>query len=292
MKITLLTYGSRGDVQPFAALALGLQKAGHTVRLAAPHRFTNFAAQHGLPFAPLAGDPEALSARLNDAGESMLGAYRTMRDYVASIAGEVARDAFAACDDADLIVHSFLFTTGGHSLARARGIPDVSAQAFPMFAPTRAFPNVAMSQLPPGPLSYFSHWLATQLFWRGGNTVFRKWRATAPDAFDLSLTWPFDASKPVYGAARLPTPLLFAYSPILLPKPEDWTSLAVHVTGYLFLDAPETYQPPQELVDFLAAGEVPVCVTFGSMVNREAGRIGNIVLAALERTRQQHSPHR
>ena len=34
MHITLLTYGSRGDVQPFLALALGLQKAGHTVRLA------------------------------------------------------------------------------------------------------------------------------------------------------------------------------------------------------------------------------------------------------------------
>jgi hypothetical protein len=35
MKIALLTYGSRGDVQPFLALALGLQKAGFSVRLAA-----------------------------------------------------------------------------------------------------------------------------------------------------------------------------------------------------------------------------------------------------------------
>jgi UDP:flavonoid glycosyltransferase YjiC (YdhE family) len=34
MHITLLTYGSRGDVQPFLALALGLQKAGHTIWLA------------------------------------------------------------------------------------------------------------------------------------------------------------------------------------------------------------------------------------------------------------------
>jgi len=28
MKITILTYGSRGDVQPFLALAVGLQKRG------------------------------------------------------------------------------------------------------------------------------------------------------------------------------------------------------------------------------------------------------------------------
>ena len=38
-KITLLTYGSRGDVQPYIALGMGLQHAGHTVRLAAPGIF-------------------------------------------------------------------------------------------------------------------------------------------------------------------------------------------------------------------------------------------------------------
>ena len=37
MNITILTYGSRGDVQPFVALALGLQKNGHIVKLAAPY---------------------------------------------------------------------------------------------------------------------------------------------------------------------------------------------------------------------------------------------------------------
>ena len=44
MHITLLTYGSRGDFQPFLALALGLQKAGHAVRLAGPERYAAFAA--------------------------------------------------------------------------------------------------------------------------------------------------------------------------------------------------------------------------------------------------------
>lgn len=45
MKIPILTYGSRGDVQPFLALVLGLQKVGHIVTLAAPHRFEAFALQ-------------------------------------------------------------------------------------------------------------------------------------------------------------------------------------------------------------------------------------------------------
>ncbi len=190
MRITILTYGSRGDVQPFVALALGLQKAGHSVHLAAPHRFTGFAAQHGIPFVPLAGDPEEISLRINDARSNVVRMVRSMKDYIFSIAEPVIRASFEACDDADLIVHSFLFTTGGHSLARARGIPDVSIQGFPMFAPTRAFPNVAVPNTPPGALSYFTHWLATKVYWYGGNSYH------LPDDIKLKLYWPFDAPHP------------------------------------------------------------------------------------------------
>ncbi len=59
MKITILTFGSRGDVQPFLALAVGLQKAGHAVTLAGPHRFSDLVTQ-SMEFLShrLAGDPE------------------------------------------------------------------------------------------------------------------------------------------------------------------------------------------------------------------------------------------
>lgn len=272
MNITLLTYGSRGDVQPFVALALGLRRAGHQARLAAPGRFADLAASYGIPFAPLPGDPEEMSRRFNDSGRNVVGQVRGMTAYVASVARSVAQAAFASCDDADLIVHSFLFTSGAHSLARAKGIPDVSVQLFPMFAPTRAFPNVALARVPPGPLSAFTHRLATWIFWQGGK------RLAPRGLLDFPLVWPFDPSRPIR------TPLLFAYSPAVLPRPADWTAPHIHVTGYLFLDAPETYRPPPALVDFLAAGEPPVCVTFGSMVNREAARIDAVVRAALART--------
>jgi sterol 3beta-glucosyltransferase len=281
MKITLLTYGSRGDVQPYAALALGLQKAGHTVKLAAPHRFAGFAAEHGLPFVPLAGDPEEISKLINDAGMSPPRMLKGMMDYVFSIAGDVARAAFAACGDADLVVHSFLFTTGGHSVARARGIPDISVQAFPMFAPTRAFPNVALANVPPGAFSYFTHWLATQIFWYGGNSGYKQLRRLAPDVFSLKLYWPFAEKQPIQ------TPLLMAYSPTVIPQPRDWTAPHIHTVGYFFLDAAEAYTPPQALTDFLAAGDAPVCVTFGSMINQEAERIYSVVRMALKQTRQR-----
>jgi sterol 3beta-glucosyltransferase len=281
MKITILTYGSRGDIQPFIALARGLQKNGHQVKLAAPHRFADFVAGHGVSFVPLAGDPEEISRRFTDAGNNALKVVRTIREYVTSIAPDVSRDAFAACDDADLIVHSFLFTTGGHSLAYVRGIPDVSIQTFPIFAPTRAYPPVALSSLPTGALSYFGHWLNTQVFWYGGNSGYNQQRKQHPDLFSFDLFWPFDEKPP-----RPATPLLFAVSPTVLPPARDSATRA-NVVGYFFLDSPSDYQPPAELTRFLEAGPAPICVTFGSMIHRASDRIADFVLRAIRITGQR-----
>ncbi len=46
--ITILAVGSRGDVQPFCALALGLQRAGHRVRIATHYNFEEFVSKPGL----------------------------------------------------------------------------------------------------------------------------------------------------------------------------------------------------------------------------------------------------
>ena len=61
--ITLLTSGTRGDIQPYVALGLGLQAAGLPVRLAAPEAFRTFVAPSGLPFAGFDGNPSELLAR-------------------------------------------------------------------------------------------------------------------------------------------------------------------------------------------------------------------------------------
>ena len=55
------------------------------------------------------------------------------------------------------------------------------------------------------------------------------------------------------------------------------------MTGYFFLDE-KSYQPPIELSDFLAAGNPPICISFGSMVNRKAKHIDQIVRDALKQT--------
>jgi sterol 3beta-glucosyltransferase len=278
MNITILTYGSRGDVQPFVALARGLQKNGHVVKLAAPHKFDELVTSHGISFVPLAGDPEEISRLINNAGTNPARVVTVMWNYIFSIAPQVSCTAFPACEGADLIIHSFLFTVGAHSWAREHNIPDVSVQTFPMFAPTREFSNVSAPNIPSGALSYFSHWFATQVFWHGGNSGYGSVRRANPDIpFPKKLYWPFDSCPP-----HLRTPLLFAYSSNILPRPSDWDE-HVYVTGYFFLTE-EAYEPPAVLSDFLSMGIPPVCISFGSMVNRKAKHIDQIVQDALKRT--------
>lgn len=276
MKITILSYGSRGDIQPFLALSKGLQKAGHQVCLAAPQRFEGFIERHAIPFAPFAGDPAEISALINHAGSNVYRMISSMRDYLLTIAPQVVDQMIQAATGADLLIHSFLFTTGGHTLARHLQIPDISIQTFPTFAPTGDYPNVAFPPL--GRVgNYFSHWFASQVFWWGGNSGFRGIQRRMPAAFPRTLRWPF--------SEKHPTPLLYAISPSVIPPSADWPQ-PVHLTGYFFLDE-DDYQPTGELLRFLQAGTPPVCVSFGSMVHREAERIGRILLEAFARTHQR-----
>jgi len=57
MKITCLTIGSRGDVQPYIALCKGLLAEGHRPTIATHAEFEPWIKEHGIDFAPVAGDP-------------------------------------------------------------------------------------------------------------------------------------------------------------------------------------------------------------------------------------------
>ena len=50
MRITVLALGTRGDLQPYVALGLGLQRAGQKVCLVAFSQFKAFVESRGLDF--------------------------------------------------------------------------------------------------------------------------------------------------------------------------------------------------------------------------------------------------
>ncbi|MXQ14025.1 glycosyltransferase [Microvirga makkahensis] len=56
MRVAIQTLGTRGDVQPYIALARGLIERGHEVQIAAPVQFEAMVSGHGIAFAPLPGE--------------------------------------------------------------------------------------------------------------------------------------------------------------------------------------------------------------------------------------------
>ncbi len=56
MKILIPTIGSRGDVQPFIALAQGLARVGHIVTLASHPVMKTLVESHGVTFAPIGSE--------------------------------------------------------------------------------------------------------------------------------------------------------------------------------------------------------------------------------------------
>ncbi|MBC8163077.1 MAG: glycosyltransferase, partial [Roseiflexaceae bacterium] len=59
-QLSILALGSRGDVQPFVALASQLQRLGHRVRIAAATDYRALVEDKGLDFAPIGGSIRAL----------------------------------------------------------------------------------------------------------------------------------------------------------------------------------------------------------------------------------------
>ena len=92
MKITILIYGSRGDVQPFLPLSIRLVEEGHSVRLAAPLQFRSLVEEYNVEFVPLAGDPEDLTRRLKNAGHTFVGLLRELMNHAIQTGEDILRD--------------------------------------------------------------------------------------------------------------------------------------------------------------------------------------------------------
>ncbi|AXB41567.1 glycosyltransferase [Amycolatopsis albispora] len=275
MKALLLTLGTRGDVQPFVALARGLAAAGHDVLLAAPHRFTAFAERHGVPFAGLDDGPMRLmdtGSAVGDVATGGMAAKLALARRLPSMFTQVLDDAWTVTSDhhPDLIIHNGQVMAGQH-VAERLGRPAVLGLPIPMFVPTREFPwpGQPMPALMPNRATYLGMKGPSVMF---GRTIDR-WRAS------LGLPKRPGRHDPLRAPDGSPAPVLHAISPHVLPRPADWPA-AAGMTGYWFLTDPEPRPLPRPLAEFLDAGAPPVFIGFGSMSGTDPAATTATVVAA------------
>ncbi len=283
MKITVNTLGTRGDIQPYIALSLALQQAGHSVRIVTHQIFESFVREYGLDFYPLHLDPRQvlINQALAELGNNTIRVTRWMEQNFKPALRDIFEVTLAANRDTELMLNSGLSFAGWH-VAEKLDIPALATYLWPM-TPSRHLP-ATMAKIPPawlpfrGVVNYLSTKLFNQLFFRLMLSPVNQCRKEILDLRPMKAReyWPLDSAR---GSASL----IYGYSPAVIPKPPDWGDNQ-QITGYWFLDTVKDYRPETALLGFLEGGPPPVCVGFGSMVDHEQKAIDRLVIDALRET--------
>jgi vancomycin aglycone glucosyltransferase len=272
MRVLLSTYGSRGDVQPLAGLAVRLRALGAQVRVCAPpdDDFADLLGRVGVPLVPAGSSVRAMVTGV------VTGAVPPLAEYLPRRAAEVYAAQFdalaAAAPGCDAVVATGLFPAcaAARSVTEKLGIRYVFAIYQPAFLPSPHHPPQS---------------------WPG-----RPWPAGVTDNRVL---WDADAQSmtaifgPAINAHRASIGLpevdnirdhvftghpWLAADPVLAPWPEP-ADLGVVQTGAWIL--PDERPLPAGLEAFLEAGPPPVYVGFGSIPLRATHDVAQVAIEAI-----------
>jgi sterol 3beta-glucosyltransferase len=293
LSIVVMVVGSRGDVQPFIPIGRRLAER-HRVRIATHLEFRPMVERAGLEFFPLAGNPHELMEYIVKTGGSILPTrlnqiWEDVPKKRAMIA-EILTSTWRACTErdperpdaqpfrADLIVANP--PSYGHiHCAEALHIPLHMIFTMPWSA-TSAFPH-PFARIDPSahrPVeNFFSYGIIDLLVWAGIGDLVDAFRMETLKLPSLALT---------DGAALLEdheVPFTYLWPDSLVPKPKDWGP-HIDLANFIVDERPtHPYEPPQALLDFLAAGEAPIYVGFGSVVVEDPAALTRIIFTALDR---------
>ncbi|KAJ9093731.1 hypothetical protein QFC21_006327 [Naganishia friedmannii] len=276
-RFALLTIGSRGDIQPYIALGLGLMKDGHQVVIVTHDEFKSWIEGYGIEHRQAGGDPAALMKlsvehTMFSPGffKESLGGFRTWLD-------DLLRDAWFACQDADILIESPSAMAGIH-IAEGLGIPYMRAFTMP-WTRTSAYPQAFMvPAVPMGPgFNYSTYVLFDNIMWKATAGQVNKWRRKL---LKLPNT---DLGK----LGQTKVPFMYNFSSYVVSKPLDWHD-DIQITGYWTLaNSDSDWSPPDDLEEFMNKadedGKALVYIGFGSITVPDPIKMTEEIVRAVDR---------
>jgi vancomycin aglycone glucosyltransferase len=268
MRVLMTTWGSRGDVQPLAGLAVRLGEMGAEVAVSAPPdaEFSDLLAGIGVEHVPLG--PSLRSIVKPAKPPTTEDAFRLAAELVAAR----FETLLPAAEGCDVLLATGLMPAGARSVAEKLGIRYVLA-CFQVFGlPSRRYPPMGRPGKP-RPVAETDN----RALWRDDaervNALYREPLNRHRTALGLP---PVDNVRDHVFTDR---PWLAA-DPILAPW-RDLTDLDIVQTGAWML--PDARPLPDDLEAFLRAGEPPVYVGFGSMPMWASTDLAQVVVDAVRK---------
>ncbi len=244
MRIIISTIGTRGDVQPYISLAMGLQNKGHVVTITSHPCMRGLVERYGVNFASMGPDIDIGHETAIIRGHSphwMVGFMRVMKVSFAMLE-QSHDDLLKLCRDADLIIVSH--TAAGSMEADQLGLKTISVTLMPQAIPV----NDPKSSL-----------------------IKRGVMSIAGLGMGYLMTCPLNQvrkriSLPPMGSTGISSRILnlIPISPLIIPPNPLWESRHC-MTGYWFALSPASWNPPRDLLASLEAGDPPIVVSLGAM---------------------------
>ncbi len=273
--IGVIAIGSRGDVAPLTGVGIRLRQAGHRVVVVSYPLFGELIKGCGLEFRSIDVDDDS-AADLADV--SPADAVRGLAAFLSPGGMRKLGDRVLTAlrdEPVDLLMLSPFAELVGHPLAEALGVASVGLRLQPLSS-TADYPPAVLGSWSAGGRSNraAARW--------GERLIDGMYRGTV-NGFRTELGLRRESTRRLrYARTASRWPILYGYSPTVLPRPADWRP-GIEVVGYWWPPRPAGWEPPAELVRFLDDGPAPVVVSFGSTVTSVAAaeRVSLLVRDAL-----------
>jgi sterol 3beta-glucosyltransferase len=274
-RFAALTWGSRGDVQPFVALGAELVRRGHSVVLAAREPFRALAEEQGIEFHAMAEDGTEKLMR------SLAGArgFRDMVQISSSYSRGLIRSQFHAFADAsrgaDVILTKAVSTAPALHIAEQQGVPVFFVHIDPGFIPSEDYCMEGDRYRNRGKLiNRFMGRMMLMMFGLSVSDLIHAWRQ------EQGL--PADRFARHHQASYLfRFPAFAVWSTHFLKRSSDWPSWYVQ-TGWWKLKRKTSVG--NRLREFVRAGPPPFYFGFGSWTVHERTAVTDVILEAVRLT--------
>lgn len=267
MKFAIAVHGTRGDVEPCAAVGVELQRRGHDVRMAVPPNLIGFAEQAGLrPAVPYGTDSDKqLEADIFRKWWSVRNpstVFREARAYITDGWAEMSRTLVDISADAKLILSGTTYQEIAANVADFRGIPLAALHIFPARANNHVLPvRVPMQVVRP--------------VWTVAEWVY--WRVLKPaeDEQRRELNLPVAATRAISRIVERGTLEIQAYDQVLFPGLQEQWAGKRPLIGTLTLQMPTDVDT--SVMSWIDVGDPPVYFGFGSMPVQDPNRAAMMI---------------
>jgi sterol 3beta-glucosyltransferase len=292
MQYGIVAIGSRGDVQPYVALALGLMDRGHETTILAHENFKDFVEGYGIHFVAVKGhvedmlrSPEGMAV-VRDGSLSAFTRYLQKVNKITS--DSLIHDTMGAFEKADVIVASLLAMPWVDAIAEKLGKGWAIVQLNLPTIRTKAFPLVFLDFFNFPGYNRFSYRLFEWVYWRVNKKNINQFRGSLGlPGLKISILKKIADEKILN---------LHCFSTSLLARPNDWAPQN-QITGFLFIPNDKRNNIlndesvnniedniPADMVHWLNAGDKPIYIGFGSIPVPEPKLLESILTELLRTT--------